>query len=390
MSSFFKKLMATGAVLSMGIASGAFADSAYNYAYNQHNYRDGSCAQPCPSPCNPCGNWCENWSFNAAWLYWKVNGDEFDFGNEKFSDNDDGFVFESESYHDIKFDWDSGFRVGFGFDICSCNWGVDVEWTHFDSKSHKSFTVFGPNNGGNAVAVGFTPLDSGDPFPGSIYVDPDQSARVSGRLNFRYNVVDIELGKWLNCGCGCCILFRPHIGLRLADIHESFKDNLQFFNGAETLIGDTFIGNNVDNYDFHLKNRFKGVGPRVGFDLDLCICDGLSFIGKTAASLVWGNTHLTQHMFAESFTDDEVFSVIKEHYRHTRAITDLYFGLRYQTTACDCYPVVIEAAWEHHFLFSQHRFWVDDAFDNDSATTSWKKNGDLALQGWTLNFEFDF
>lgn len=368
MSGFFKKLIATGAVLTVGLASVAFADRAC-----------------CPPPdCGSCANWCDNFSVEASWLLWKVNGDEFDFAVDKTRTTtavtDGSVYYDSESIHDLKFDWDSGFRLGFGFDMPNMGWGVNLNWTHFDTKSTKHENVIGTT--GNTTT--YVNLPSVQRFGATLATG--DSALFKGHEKFGYNVVDLEMGKWCCCGSSC-VMFRPHIGFRFADINETF-DNSVAFSGTTESESSTA----ATSAELQAKNRFKGAGVRAGLDTDLCLCDGWSFIGRGAASLIWGTTHLKNNFGYSTGTIAGLYDgEIKEHYRNTRLITDLSFGIRYKTCLCGCYPVYAEFAWEHHYLFNQHRFWVDNSFyPSTYATSSWKKNGSVALQGFTFTAGLDF
>lgn len=379
MSGFFKKLMATGAALTLGLASIATADN------------------PCcpPAPCAPSGSWCDNVSFNAAWLYWKVNGDEFDYAVHKkrtASATSPTSYFDKETIHNLKFDWNSGFRIGVSFDAPCFSWGYDLNWTHFDTSSSKGKNLHG-SAGSTETYVSFPVVDNSY---GTLGQDDEVEFKASS--NFRYNTVDLEMGKWCCCGNGA-VLFRPHVGFRFADIHETFKDGIEYF-GDEVTAASYPTGAVAEA--FKTKNRFKGLGVRAGLDVDLRLCDGWSLIGRSAISAVWGHTHLRSEFGYDTsnipgFYDSE----IKEHYRQTRFITDLSLGIRYKTCACGCYPITLEAAWEHHYLFNQHRFWVDDSYypnvgtggvivQSTTATNSWKKNGDVSLSGLTLNASVDF
>lgn len=377
MSSFVRKLMATGAAFSIGISSYAVADYTYNYANNNFggNY--------CPPICEPgCANWCDNLSFNAAWLYWKASGDDYQYAVDRTrfisgTAGTAGNIFSSdEKYHHVDFDWDNGFRLGLGLALPYKGWGVDVVWTHYDTSSSSKTSVAGDTPA--TVGAGFPVLGFFTTSPLAV----GDTVDFRGAVKFRYNTVDIELGKWLNC-CNDCVTFRPHIGFRLADIQERFKDSVT------TSTTGTFSGYTAAN--FHHENRFKGMGVRIGLDTDLCLCDGWSIIGRGAASAIWGTAHYKNiTRLSTSTIVDVENSRIKEDFHQVRFISDLSVGIRWKTCACGCYPVLVEALWEHHYLFHQHRYWVDDNYDSATPSSGWKSQGDVALQGLTLSFIVDF
>jgi hypothetical protein len=382
MSSFVKKLMATGAALTIGISSFAVADYTYNMSNNNgygNNSYGNNCCFSAPA-CDPCASWCDNVSFDAAWLYWKISSDDFQYAVEKVTtvSGTPALSTSKEKFHDISFDLKSGFRIGVGFDLPSYGWGIYVDWTHFHASTNKSLTVVGDASPPQSVTVGFPVLNG---F-GSGVLGSGESVSVDGHIKFDYDTVDIEFGKWLSCGCNS-LMFRPHAGFRVADIKEKFTDSIS---GTAVTFGP-----GLASADFETDNHFKGFGVRVGLDTDFHFCDGWSIIGRGAASAIWGNTRLKNTLvlstaaIASSETD-----YIRENYHQTRFITDLSLGVRWKTMACGCYPLTIQLAWEHHYLFNQHRYWVDDAFDSTATTSSWRSTGDVALQGLTLTAGFDF
>jgi hypothetical protein len=372
MSGFVKRLMATGAALTLGISGVAFAN--FNY----------DCCPQQPVCCaDPCANWCDNITFNAAWLYWKPSGDELDYAVSRVSYFPDTTGVPStaeERRHNIKGKWNSGFRIGLGATFPSRGWGADVQWTHWDNNSTSKSSFFG------ATAPSFTSVSFPFFFYGASSLTEGQEAHFRGKLNLNYNVVDIELGKWCCCGDGV-LLFKPHFGFRIVDIKEKFHDRLVFSGTSDGLGIDGFT-----DINFHHRNEFKGAGLRTGLYADLKLCDGWSLLGKGSASAVWGQTHIKQgYSLGTSEQAVDYALDFKDVYRHVRYFADLSVGVQYKTMACGCYPLTFDFAWEFQYLFSQHRPWNDNTFDeNPDASNSFQKNGDLSLQGFTLNVAFDF
>jgi hypothetical protein len=382
MSGFIKRT-AAALVLSIGLLNTASADEIYS--------SDFVSFYPATSACDPCGKWLDNISVYGSWLYWKVNGDEYDYAVEKTRLlSTEGIIRDRETIHDVKFGWDSGFRIGVGAELPSLCWRADVVWTHFRDTSSKSTEIHGTIGNEQTLVSLPAAFNFGD------QLGSGESAVFTGRVNFRYDTVDIEFGKW--CCCTDCVKFRPHIGLRLAEIHDGFHDKVEFAGGAQENFSETA----APFGRFFAKNRFKGAGIRAGLDLDLCLCEGLSLIGRGAGSIVWGRTRLSQSFkYPFSLIGDFYHGEIDESYRNSKIITDLSLGIRYKTM-CGCFPVIAELAWEHHFIFSKHRFWIDNAFAQPLieadlepigpllTTSSWKKNGSVSLQGVTLSLGVEF
>ncbi len=373
MTSFFKKLMATGTALSLGLSAMAFADQNGAYVYN------GGYNNCCPQPnnCNTgCNSWCDNLKFDVSFLWWKLSGDELDYAYDITSAPVDGadLTLNKKRYHDVSGDYAPGFKIGLGVDLpCIC-WDTNIEWTHFDTKNSDKHEF--DYKGGTTVSIGIPFFKDSETDLGT-----NQRCISKGKINFDYDVIDLEFGKWL-C-CNNCLLFRPHIGLRAVDISEKFHSELDLFSTNSSVA--------TPDYAAHVHNEFKGLGVRAGLDTDLVINDCWSITGRAAASIVWGNTKIRNHFARYTSIDSEDVDQIsyeKESYHHSRAFTDLSLGIRYRNCICQC-PFSLEAAWEHHYLFNQHRFFASDFLDSEEGY-NFKKNGDISLQGLTVTASFEF
>jgi hypothetical protein len=318
-------------------------------------------------------DYCEIVSLDVSFLNWRVAGDDFDYAYDLSELGAAPTVFRKR-YHNVSADYDPGFRFGLGFDLpCIC-WDAHLAWTHFDTKNTSHHEVQFRGGVSEQVAIPFYRITGDDLAVGDRVI-------ATGKLNFNWDVVDLEFGKWL-C-CSDCLLFRPHIGFRALDIREKFHAELDEFSVLAS--GDSA------NYQAHIKNEFKGVGLRAGLDTDLELCEGWSVTGRAAASLVWGYTKV-RNDFRQRIVEQGVSvasSHENEHYRHSRAFTDLSLGIRYRTCYCCC-PFEIEAAWEHHYLFNQHRFFASDTIQSSQSGYNFKKDGNVSLQGLTLTASFDF
>jgi hypothetical protein len=386
MSRFIKRAVAT-LVLTAGLFNASLADEDCSLNFKPHP-RNFVTFYP-TIDCDPCSKLLDNISVYGSWLYWKVSGDELDYAVEKVRNHFSTKIQDHETIHNVKFGWDSGFRVGAGAEL-PCRWRVDTVWTHFRNASSQSTEIHGTE--GNAET--FVSLPAVYRFGDQLL--SNEAADFSGRIRFRYDTVDIEFGKW--CCCTPCVKFRPHIGVRVAEIYDGFHNKVLFTGDAV----ETFSNTDAPYARFFAKNRFKGAGIRAGFDLDLCLCEGLSLIGRGAGSIVWGRTRLSQNFkYPILMSGDLYHSKIDDRFRNSRVITDLSLGIRYKTTVC-CFPVIAELAWEHHFIFNPHRFWVDNSFVQLGSvdevqpvllpltTSSWKKNGTISLQGLTLSLGIEF
>jgi hypothetical protein len=315
--------------------------------------------------------------FDASLLYWKTGGDELDYGMVRYEyDNATGASYY-DRYHDMKMDWDWGFKIGAGCPLPCYDWDVAAEWVHYvnNSQSHRNTTI-----DGSASNVTFAiPYISGSEI--DFGLGETGVAHLSGHYRVRYDVVDIEFGKWMG-KCAGLFNFRPHIGVRFANIHERLRSHL-----TTTSEFDPYFKSNV-------CNDFIGAGLRAGFDASLAIYQGISLIGRASGAIVWGRTKIdleAKEIATATFSDPDKAHA-KEGYFQGRAMADFALGVNWATELCSC-PLDIELDWELRYLFGQHRFFTNNAlagFGSSYPTLQNKKNGDLTLQGVTLKLAMDF
>lgn len=335
-------------------------------------------AIPCPEAIGANGSsLTDGWYVDAAVLWWKVGGDELDYGLVRYEYDNGNSTSFVQRYHDVRMGTDIGFRLGFGMPVPCYNWSLEGNWTHF--KNHTTSRKVDSADSQAAETIFAIPYISGSEIDeplGSTNV-----AKFSGHYSLRYDVVDIECGKWLGRRCSS-FGFRPHAGIRMANIREKLRSRLA------TTSAQDYV------YEGNVTNDFIGLGLRAGFDASLALYQGLSLIGKASGSIVWGRTKI--NLQADGTSDNlslaDIQARSKEDYLQGRAMADLALGLNYITEICCC-PLDIELDWELRYLFGQHRFFTNNAFagfGSSYPSLQTKKNGDLTLQGLTLKFAFDF
>lgn len=344
---------------------------------------------------NTCFRWCENITTEASLLYWQLGGDDFDYAIEKsIKTRATPFPAQSdEKVHDLSFDLDPGVRLGVWFTDPCLAYDVAFIWTHFDTRQRKTQEVK-PVASGNLGNVFSVPFFNG--FAGSAGTSPGTMIEISGHEKFRLNWYDLECGQWCHCN-SFSFKFRPHIGLRIADIDDKMDVETHFKGGLFFFNDDNGVTHAIIENKGSCRNRFQGVGVRGGINAECHLCDAVSLIGRFAGAVIWGNTNY-RYRYAEvdeRATEVETLSglsgTIRENNHQCRSTIDLCLGLAYSTCMC-FFPVTFEVSWEQHYLFSQHKYIVDNRFadttageGNAGATSSWRKNGNACLNGMTCS-----
>lgn len=341
----------------------------------------------------------EGMHLEASYLYWGVRSDGFDYSVAK-PWREGLFIRDKESFHDLTLKQAPGYRLRADF-IGNCTEiEVTAIGTYFDTKKSTK-RCYKPRN--PTLQVSFPYIDQS-------YAELTGKKRleVTAKEACRYSVFDLEAGQWVSLSEGC-IYLRPVIGFRLASLSLRGKNKALFFRGAEASYPlqeisqlETSVG--VDFERFYFKNRFKGGGIKLGVEVEVPLCYGWSIVGSSAVSLVFGQTKIKQKLcfkwpvvdLQEGDYDIGYQGEIKEHYRQLKPFVDISVGLRYETL-CLCKRMFFDLKWEANYLFRQGHFWVDDAYfpntqvnNVPAATTSWKKKGDLSLQGLVASTTVEF
>jgi hypothetical protein len=262
------------------------------------------------------------------------------------------------------FNWDPGFRVGFGINTPHDGWDLYANWTYFHTKARSE-------------------VSKGTQYP--VFANPDYvsggtatSSNAKWKLNL--NMIDVELGreffvsKWLT--------LRPFIGLRNAWIYQ--RMNVGYVSqDVEN------VGTGPANYYTNMKCQFWGMGVRPGLDTQWGLGSGFSFFGNTSLSLLYGFFHQKQDQSYVQ-TGATTPTVGNTHSNRVgRVIVETEIGVRFEhMLANDRLHFAMQLGWENLMFFGQNQF---DRFTASKDPAIYVANqGDLTIQGYTLSFRLDF
>lgn len=337
------------------------------------------------------GGFLDSFSFRADFLWWRACEEGLELGTYETVDSFAGTtlpvrtnVINSSRVKQPNFKYDPGFRIGIA-NYCSCDcWDFAVNWTHFHTKAKSRAKI-----DIDADTLFFSDWER---------VVGANASDVYGRYSLNLDLVDIEFGRKFYVSN--CFVLRPEFGLRFARIHQTYRIESSFDNDDNGVL---------DIFESNAKSRsnFLAVGPRVGLDVELQLCGGLSFFGCAAGSIVFGkfDNHSREKLF--DFTTEQADSIQTYNYeekssghRCSRTITDLAFGIKWVRCFEWCnrsHPVGLAFAWEHHAFYDMNNFnFASRGFDFTGGTTgtangtSARKHGDLTTHGLTVSLCFGF
>lgn len=305
-------------------------------------------------------------TLSASGLYWQPHVEGLDYVLK----NSEGTLLPNgATVKHMDFDWSGGFRVSAGGKLPE-QMDLDFTWTCYRSTGSSSQ---------NDVS-GFSTLYSVWSFPGQ--TSSEEHGKISGSLLL--NLLDLQMSA----------LFSPRdffdlktsFSLIGASLHQKY--NIHLSGGTVPQSQNSPI---VDDH-ISMKNKFSGIGPKLGLDTIWILGKGLSIFGSGNLALLYGRFKVSQ---AESIltaggVSTEVVDV-KNHFTLARAFFDYVVGVRwdYLFTNEKC-RFTLEAGWENLLFFGQNNLIRFPSIGQGQSGINIPGKGDLSLQGLTLKTGFSF
>lgn len=259
------------------------------------------------------------------YLYWKTQNNGFISGT----------VVKGASTNSLKtkplqphFEWDSGFRTTFGWNLPYDFWSVFVGYTYF--RTHVS-TKF--NAKSTEAILGYWTLT-------------DQLAQSGASIwEFQENLIEFGLGKSYFLGPSYFIY--PFIGGRYGWLDQDFGSNL--FNTTPNLGYPSL---------FSATQTFHGGGPLIGVISDWLIGRNFSFLGKIAASLLYGTVKVKQNLREIINMDFETTTKVLNYTQNNQELLpslQLLAGASWGKCLNKTVTMALSAAWEVNYWWNQYQ-----------------------------------
>lgn len=267
----------------------------------------------------------------------------------------------------------SGFKLAAGVDCDKTHWTLFAEYTYLHTKSHSSVASKDLN-------LSILPLFSYTPNNSILSVANYNIAagaqgfvsKASSFWSLKYNLLTLELSKKLQFADNTKLI--PHFGLESTQQTQHFN---AFYDVNSLEEVTTSLGSNA----VYFKQKFYGIGPRVGLDVDWRFAKHFGTFVQTGYSLLWSYFDVNARSHdTNSIANYSNVLIANQNYKpHTLTpMCQIILGLESNWTFKDSYEFLIQAGWENQFWF----------FQNQHASTI--ANTSLILQGLTLAFKFTF
>lgn len=264
-------------------------------------------------------------------------------------------------------DTDWGYRIAVGYDYrscCPCNYGFSLEYMHYHTNEYDSFTLE-PRTSLETTRV-VVPIDANLP----VFFSRDFTA-VNARFSSKYDTVDL-LAHHNRVLCQC-VDAQFFLGARYLNLKQDWHS--QF---TET-VSPVLINTTNEELLLNFKNRFHGIGPRVGIAGFYPFYCNFGVSAEVAGNLLFGctNSEFTEHFTGQDLlTGSTEVSSFRDEGRDRAKFVPAWSGkvaLAYHADFCNCSGLTVEVGYrgDKYYEISDVRAWVQ-AIPGDSAQI---KNG---------------
>lgn len=293
---------------------------------------------PNAGPCVDCG-WDAH--ITAAYIYWTPRLDGLTFAPLVTIDPATDQIVGTGSLHEPDWNYRSGFKIGVGYLLDCDGWDIDLTYTWLREKNTRETVITGPNQ-----------------IIGDVYTESSKNWELS------YDVLDLELGR--NFFISRLLTLRPHFGLK----GTWMKHDIYFNQESVITFSDA------------TRERVKvwGVGARGGLDTAWHLCWGFSLLGDIALTAIWEQFNAKSVRDFIPPAEGEPLTVFNAKLKRCvlNPVAELMLGLRWETwVCCNTYHFSLDLGWEAQWWANQNQFLLEN-------------QGDLSLQGLTLQARFDF
>ena len=294
-------------------------------------------------------------------------------------------------------DWNSGIRIGAGFNSSCDGWDYYFTWTHMENNSSKSLSVpafsnqlFNDNPLGTEIIM--IPWVYLRPRNSNLVTDNPIFNEASGSWDLCYNTYELAIGKkyWVSPH----VNIRPFLGLRGATADVNFDIKGTLVTDPDESQGQSFAKNKLS-----FDNDIWGVGLLGGIDVAFYFWKCFAVYGDFDAALLWGKTTAKRkETVSGDFGDD--FEILfpsfstKQKNAGMQPALDVGVGLRYEGTyCCNRYRLAVDLGWEHHQWFNainRYNFFVFEQGGDAAPFFFSSRLNDLELGGLVVRVKLDF
>lgn len=322
-------------------------------------------------------NYLNGFEIYGDYLYWKVVQDQIPYAAvlpggisaiiDAFNQNP-VILRDHLSIIDPTFKYNSGFRIGIGYQLPCSHWDFQVSWICLKDKIHSSVS----EDDGGVIPLS---LPASSIF-GILSTPPTFADSASSAWHFDYNAIDLEIGREIEF-CEC-LNVRPFVGLKAAKINQ--KQHIEYvgFRVMEMAL----------EVEIEKTNHFKGVGPSIGFDLNWQFFSNFSLTSGASGALLFGKFSVKDQPRLELNPNLIALDLENKKKNRIRPMVDAYIGIDWNQSYCDNFQFNIGIQYETQYWWNQWQAF--NSFEGGLITGGMSPQGDLMMYGLTVHAAVSF
>jgi Legionella pneumophila major outer membrane protein precursor len=327
---------------------------------------------------------CGGLTIYGEYLYWKVVQDHIQYAAvlpggaqpivSAIQGAQNGQTIEiSEKLSIIEpcFKYESGFRIGLGYEVPCSNWNFQLSWTRLHERIRSR--VFDENFGIIPLAI-----PAGSVF-GFINRNPSQfgfANEARSQWRFKFDTIDFDIGR--DCSFSNCFSFCPFIGLKAACIKQDQCID--------------YLGFVVTDVPVELrntrKNHFRGIGPSFGFNSAWEFCSHWNLSSSLCGALLYGKFNVSEHPSAMLKPSHIRVDLRNSRKHRLRPTVDGNIGIDWNTCICEGFHLMVGVYYEVQYWWNQWQ--APTSFESSLITGGTSPQGDLMMQGLTAELALSF
>ncbi len=291
---------------------------------------------------------------DASGLYWQAHENGLAYAVKSRSVEN----LASSKIKNPDFDWDFGFRVGIGYCFSHEEWNLLLQFTSL--QTHATNDTYGEI----LFPSWQIPMDGGPFF----------AEHVHTHWRLHLGIVDLMLRKCYPVSKSFSLT--PQVGIRAGSIRQKYY--IDYIEGSFASSGDEIV---------HMKNKFFGIGPNAGLQVDLSLGKGFGLFVKSLFSVLFGEFFLHQNEYSRG--GEERTLGVRDLYSSAPPVMDFSAGVYWQQHFSGTLKRIgLAIAWDELFCFSQNQLLRFTSADSKGVFFS--NQGDLIVSGIELAMRFDF
>ena len=305
------------------------------------------------------------WDFfgSASFLYWQPRQTKFYVATlDEVTPTPPANVPRFTHLVDFDYKYQPGFKLAAGYRLPYDNWVIAAEWTWLHATQTTSASADAPEHLEPWFIFPFTSGNATD---------------VRNKWHYGFDIVDVALSRPFYSSTR--FVMTPFVGGRLFFNHQHLNGRYTY-NLATPPGSGPFFDETV-----HINVEAWELGPRIGTNGTWLVGSGFAFTGDVGFSVLYASFDMKYRQFGNNATQSTALNVSDSRTVDTFLPNmDMSFGLRWGTYI-NCNKQHIGFAAKYDFLY----FWGNSMVTEYSALEL-NGQGDLTLQGLTLNANMDF